>query len=67
MGEREVKRTEIREAEHARVIENLEFIGDPFDQMDLQTKKHHALFMYYQILKVRFTMVVVQHSQLIWL
>ena len=52
MGERERVRVETRAEEIQQVTDNLDYLGDPMDQMDLLTKKHHALSMYYQILKV---------------
>ena len=52
MGKREENRREIRAAEYEAVLENLDFLGDPFDMMDLGTKKQHALSLYYKILKV---------------
>ena len=53
MGERERIRQEIRDEEFQRVEDNLDYLGDPYDQMDLHTKKQHALAMYYKLLKVR--------------
>ena len=53
MGEREKNREEIRDSEFQRAVEHLDFLGDPFDQMDLHTKRQHALSLYYQIIKVR--------------
>ena len=52
MGERERVRELQREAEYERVSDHLEYLGNPFDQMDLSTKKQHALYLYYEILKV---------------
>ena len=33
-------------------MEDLEYLGDPYDKMDLLTKKNHALYMFYSLLKV---------------
>ena len=52
MGKREEERKEIREAEFMKVEENMDFLGNPYDMMDINTKKHHALSFYYEILKV---------------
>ena len=52
MGQREKERAETRETEYEEITDHLDYLGDPYDQMDLLTKKHHALSMYYQILKV---------------
>ena len=52
MGKREEDRKEIRAAEYETVLENLAFLGDPYDMMDINTKKQHALSLYYKILKV---------------
>ena len=52
MGKREEDRKEIRAAEYETVLENLAFLGDPYDMMDINIKKQHALSLYYKILKV---------------
>ena len=54
MGEREAVRKDVRKADLKQVLENLDYLGDPFDQMDLETKKQHALSMYYHLIKVNF-------------
>ena len=42
----------MREEEYNQVIENIDSLGNPFDQMDIDTKKWYALAMYYEKLKV---------------
>ena len=52
MGKREEVRKESRASEYLQVEDNMDFLGNPFDMMDINTKKHHALSFYYQFLKV---------------
>ena len=52
VGERERVRELQREAEYEEVLGHLDYLGNPFDQMDLHTKKQHALYLYYEIAKV---------------
>ena len=48
----EGKRTERREQELSDVLSRLELLGDPFDNMDMDEKKRHALFLFYDKIKV---------------
>ena len=34
------------------ILSNLAIIGDPYDNMDIQTKKTHALHHFYEYIKV---------------
>ena len=52
MGRAEEVRKEVRAAEHENIVENLDYLGDPYDKMDINTKKEHALPLYYKVLKV---------------
>ena len=45
MGDRERIRNNNRETEFQQVLENLAELGEVYDQMDLETKKKHALSM----------------------
>ena len=43
-----------RKAEqYMETLNKLEIIGDPFDSMNLDTKKKHAISCYYSLLKVK--------------
>ena len=48
----EQKRVEKREAELSDILSSLTVLGDPYEEMDLNEKKRHALFLYYDKLKV---------------
>ena len=53
MGEKvEEKRVEKREKEYSDVLSRLDQLGDPFDHMNIDEKKKHALFLYYDKIKV---------------
>ena len=52
MGRVEEVRKEARALEYESIVENLDYLGDPYDKMDIDTKKEHALSMYYEVLKV---------------
>ena len=60
MGDRERIREDVRESEFKNVLENLDQLGEVYDQMDLETKKKHALSMYYQLLKVSVSCVTIK-------
>ena len=47
-------RNEKREEELKSVMSKLESIGDPFDDMNIEEKKKHALYQYYTIIRVSF-------------
>ena len=42
-----------RETEFSDVLSRLDFLGDPFDEMNIDEKKKHALHHYYECIKVR--------------
>ena len=48
----EGRRTERREEELCDILSRLELLGDPFDSMDIDEKKRHALFLFYDKIKV---------------
>ena len=53
MGEtEEEKRIEKREEEYSDVLSRLDILGDPYDDMNIDEKKRHALFLYYDSIKV---------------
>ena len=53
IGEREeAQRVERRELEHSNILSSMEFLGNPFDEMNIDEKKKHALYMYYDMIKV---------------
>ena len=47
-----MERVEKREKEYSDVLSSLDFLGDPFDNMNIDEKKKHALFLYYDRIKV---------------
>ena len=52
MGDSEVQREKLRDEEFHQIVKNLDDLGNPYDQMDINTKKLHALSMYYEKVKV---------------
>ena len=52
MGDREAQREKRRDEEFDHIVKNLDSLGNPYDQMDINTKKLHALSMYYEKVKV---------------
>ena len=52
MGRVEEVRKEVRAAEYDDIVDNLEYLGSPYDKMDIDTKKEHALPLFYKVLKV---------------
>ena len=41
-----------REEEYTETCDILEYVGDPYDNMDLREKKTHGISLYFQIIKV---------------
>jgi hypothetical protein len=53
MGEtEEEKRVKKTEEEYSDVLSRLNILGDPYDAMTIDEKKRHALFLYYDSIKV---------------
>ena len=53
IGEREeAQRVERRELEHSNILSSMEYLGNPFDEMNIDEKKKHTLYMYYDMIKV---------------
>ena len=52
MGDREDQREKLRDEEFNQIVKNLDELGNPYDQMDIDTKKLHTLSMYYEKVKV---------------
>ena len=53
VGEKkEVEQVERREKEHSDVLSRMDFLGNPFDEMNIDEKKKHALYLFYDIIKV---------------
>lgn len=46
-------RVERREKEYADTLSRLSMLGDPFDDMNIEEKKRHALFLFYDKIRVR--------------
>ena len=57
MGIRENQRQENRNKEYKQISRNLDVLGNPYDQMDINTKKMHALSMYYEKVKVNYKQI----------
>ena len=54
MGKKKEKKRKDKMQEHMADIKNkLDMVGDPFDNMDMKTKKMHALSQYYTKLQAR--------------
>ena len=51
-SKREARREKRREEEYNQVVENIDSLRNPFDLMDIDTKKSYALTMYYEKMKV---------------
>ena len=49
----EKQRQEKKETQYADILEKIEKVGDPYDSMNMKTKKTHALAHFYEHLKVR--------------
>jgi hypothetical protein len=49
----EKQRVEKRDDELSEVLSRLELIGDPMDDLDISEKKKHALFLFYDRIKVK--------------
>ena len=54
MGRRELNRQKSREDEYQQIVKNLEELGisNPYDEMDMETKRRHTLSLFYEKLKV---------------
>ena len=61
MGSREEERENNRDKEFKHIAKNLDVIGNPYDQMDIETKKVHALSMYYDKVKVMLGLVILSY------
>ena len=48
----EQRRVDRRENEFSEVLSRLEVLGDPFNDMNIEDKKRHALFLFYDRIKV---------------
>jgi hypothetical protein len=55
----EEKRVVRREEEYSDVLSRLDTLGDPFDDMNIEEKKRHALFLFYDKIKVMFVCLFV--------
>ena len=52
-GEKENNRRKMKKGEQYKdIINKLESIGDPYDEMDMKTKKEHAVHHFYDNMKV---------------
>ena len=49
----EQQRVERREDELSEVLSRLELLGNPMDDLDIDEKKKHALFLFYDRIKVK--------------
>ena len=56
MGSRELQRQKKREDEYKQIVKNLEDLGtsNPYDEMDMETKRKHTLSLFYEKIKVEF-------------
>ena len=53
IGEREeAQQVERRVLDHSNILSSMEFLGNPFDEMNIDEKEKHALYMYYDMIKV---------------
>ena len=53
MGEiEEEHRVQKREAELSDLLSRMDFLGNPFDEMNIDEKKRHALYLFYEKVKV---------------
>ena len=43
---------ERKKEQYTDIVHKLKVIGDPYDHMDMKTKKTHALYHFYQYMKV---------------
>jgi hypothetical protein len=51
-GSEDKRRELARKEEYEMACSNLEYVGDPYDSMDLGDKKIHGISLYYQLIKV---------------
>ena len=51
-------RVERREKEYADTLSRLDMLGDPYDDMSIEEKKRHALFLFYDKIRVRIVLFV---------
>ena len=56
-GKEDDKREKAREDEYLEICENLAYLGDPYDEMDLEQKKVHGISLFYQLMKVCFAKI----------
>ena len=65
LGEKEErKRQEARNEQLESIAEKLDAIGDPYENMDMKTKREHALFHFFSKLQVIHTLDTEQmHSK----
>ena len=49
---REKEAEEKNENNYSEILNKLEIIGDPYDQMNMKTKKTHTLHHFYDYIKV---------------
>ena len=54
-GVEDMRREEKWKKEYESVCDQLQLLVDPFDNMSLNEKKVHGLFMFYEMLKVTFS------------
>ena len=52
-NEEEEKRQEKKGTQYNDILDKLEGIGDPYEDMDMLTKKTHALHQFYSYMKVK--------------
>ena len=50
----EQRRVDMKENEFAEVLSRLDVLGDPFNDMNIEEKKRHGLFLFYDKIKVFF-------------
>jgi hypothetical protein len=56
-GKEDDKREKTREDEYQEICDNLAYLGDPYDDMDLEQKKVHGISLFYQLMKVCITTI----------